>query len=294
MKRISARQLFGISAVGVLTVAATTSTATSFPFFLTAWQAMYPGSMTDDNVINGTGGGCQVCHQSAIGGNGWNAYGWQLRMETQTSGNINLAMTLAEPINTDLDPTGSSALTEISSDTQPGWTPGANNTIFFSNGTTLGGQSPPAGILGDLDPGIGTNYCGPAVPNSSGASGTISASGSPAVADNNLTLTASSLPQNQFGYFLASSTQGFIMNPGGSNGNFCLGTGNTTGRYNGNVQNSGSSGEFSLTIDLTAVPIAVAPGTIALQPGDTWNFQCWFRDTNMENNFTDGLEITFT
>jgi len=56
------------------------------------------------------------------------------------------------------------------------------------NDTTLGGTGGP----------IGTNYCGPAVVNSTGASGTIGASGSNVVANNDLTLTVSSLPNNAF------------------------------------------------------------------------------------------------
>ncbi|MCP3914016.1 MAG: hypothetical protein GY711_00490 [bacterium] len=58
------------------------------------------------------------------------------------------------------------------------------------------------------------------------------------------------------------------------------------------VQNSGSLGAFAIPIDLTAVPIANGP-PIALQPGDTWNFQAWFRDVGNTNNFTDGVSVMF-
>ena len=51
------------------------------------------------------------------------------------------------------------------------------------------------------------------MPNSSGASTIITLTGSTAAADNNITLTASDLPVNQFGYFLTSQTQSFIANP---------------------------------------------------------------------------------
>ncbi|MCP3919244.1 MAG: PKD domain-containing protein, partial [bacterium] len=139
---------------------------------------------------------------------------------------------------------------------------------------------------------IGTNYCSPNSPNSTGSPASIVATGSEVVADNDVTLNASSMPLNQFGYFLASSTQGFIANPGGSAGNFCLGSGPFLGRYNGMVQNSGATGTFSITVDLNAVPIASAPGTIAIQPGDTWNFQGWYRD-GATSNFTDGVSIVF-
>ncbi|MCP3915889.1 MAG: hypothetical protein GY711_10060 [bacterium] len=140
---------------------------------------------------------------------------------------------------------------------------------------------------------IGTTYCSPNKPNSTGLSAEITASGSVLVADNNVTVTASQVPPNQFGYFISSPTQGFIPNPGGSNGHFCLGGGPLLGRYDGQVQNSGPGGTFSIPIDLTAVPIGAAPGSIAIQPGDTWNFQAWFRDIGNTNNFTDAVSIVF-
>ena len=31
---------------------------------------------------------------------------------------------------------------------------------------------------------------------------------------------------------------------------------------------------------------------VAIQPGETWNFQAWYRDSG-SNNFTDGLSIGF-
>ncbi|MCP3920053.1 MAG: PKD domain-containing protein [bacterium] len=138
---------------------------------------------------------------------------------------------------------------------------------------------------------LGTNYC-TTNPNSTGITASMEAAGSLLVVVNEVQLIARSLPLNEFGFFLASPTQGFIMTPGGSAGNFCLGTGPNLGRYDGFVQSSGDTGEFSLGIDLSAIPISVAPFSIALQPGDTWNFQGWFRD-GQTSNFTDGLSVTF-
>ena len=93
--------------------------------------------------------------------------------------------------------------------------------LFFTD--WVGNQSVADGISVPGNVTIGTNYCGPAVPNSSGQSATVTGQGSATVADNNLTLVASALPVNKFGYFLVSGTQGFIANPGGSQGNLCLG-----------------------------------------------------------------------
>ena len=41
--------------------------------------------------------------------------------------------------------------------------------------------------------------------------------------------------------------------------------------------------------------LSLALTVIAIQSGETWNFQAWFRDSNptATSNFTDGLEIQF-
>ena len=139
------------------------------------------------------------------------------------------------------------------------------------------------------DGGIGTSYC-MANANSTGAAASIIATGSAAVADNDVTLVASDLPTNQFGFFLASLNQGFVANPGGSEGNLCLG--GVIGRYNGlgQVAPSNAMGELSIAIDLTAIP--TPQGTVAAVPGDNYNFQAWFRD-NGTSNLTDGYTVMF-
>lgn len=168
------------------------------------------------------------------------------------------------------------------------WSNGSNHNgclrnLVISNDTTLG-----AGPSS-----IGTNYCGPAVPNSSGSPGSISASGVNTAASNNLTLTASNLPNNQFGIFVTSRTQGFSMGAGGtSNGDICLG--GVIGRYNlqNQILSSGSTGTISLPLDLTQTPEGAA--FVAISMGQTWNFQAWHRDSvGLGSNFTDGLEIMF-
>lgn len=148
------------------------------------------------------------------------------------------------------------------------------------------GAAPPGTCSGN----IGTNYCGPSVPNSSGLSAEIAASGSTNVATNDVLLTASKLPFNQFGMFVNSMSQGTI-NPPGSQGVLCLSGG--IGRYNAFIKNTGPTGEFSLQLDLTQTP--TPGGIIAIQPGETWYFSTWFRDSNPTptSNFTDGVGITF-
>ena len=133
---------------------------------------------------------------------------------------------------------------------------------------------------------IGTNYCTPAIPNSTGVSATMSAFGSTTVAENNVVLTMSQGTAD-FGYFLNSQTQGLTVGPGGSSGNLCLA--GSIGRHNqpGLVQPGPT---FSITLDLTMLPQPAA--FFAVLPGDTWNFQAWYRDTGT-SNFSDGIEIQF-
>ena len=141
----------------------------------------------------------------------------------------------------------------------------------------------------------GTNYCQAAV-NSTGAPAKMSASGSNIVANNDLVLEALDLPPNAFGFFLTSTSQGFVAGPGGSQGNLCLG--GAIGRYvgPGQIQNSGAAGTISLAIDNTQVPQPT--GSVAIVAGETWNFQLWTRDVSggggpPTSNFTDGYEVTF-
>ncbi|MGK0220305.1 MAG: hypothetical protein ACI9HE_003816, partial [Planctomycetota bacterium] len=132
------------------------------------------------------------------------------------------------------------------------------------------------------------NYCGPANNNSTGLPASIGVTGSFSVALNSFGLVATSLPNNQFGFFLVSANQGFVMNPGGSQGNLCLGAG--IGRFITQIQNSGGAGMFAIPVDLTSLP---TNPTQAVLPGQTWNFQAWYRDAGGVSNFTDGVSVTF-
>ncbi len=141
--------------------------------------------------------------------------------------------------------------------------------------------------MGGSDP-IGTNYCG-ANANTTGQGAVLSASGSNTVAANNLTLTCSQMPVGEFAFFITSQTQGLVANPGGSQGNLCLG--GMIGRMNTSILQSDATGQVSQGIDLTSLP---TPGTpVAAMAGETWNFQCWFRDGVGGSNFSDGYSIAF-
>lgn len=164
-------------------------------------------------------------------------------------------------------------------------------------GATPGaGSDDPTRILSGapVGPGtLGTAYC-LANPNSTGVPGVLTASGSPLVTSNDVTLAADDLPLNAFGFFLASRTQGFTANPAGSQGNLCLG--GSIGRYvgPGQIQNSGTTGAISLVLNLSQTPTPT--GLVVVVPGETWNFQAWHRDAvgaSATSNFTNGLSIAF-
>ncbi|MCA9000750.1 MAG: hypothetical protein KDB61_02420, partial [Planctomycetes bacterium] len=142
------------------------------------------------------------------------------------------------------------------------------------------------------EPEIGSIYCGPAVPNSTGQSAAIAAFGSLSTADNDVTLVATQLPAAQFGFFLNGTAQSFVPNPGGSLGNLCVG--GSLGRHNRafEIFDSGPDGLGALALDLNSIP---GPNMAAsVMPGETWNFQCWYRDTvATSSNFSAAVSITF-
>jgi FG-GAP repeat/FG-GAP-like repeat len=137
---------------------------------------------------------------------------------------------------------------------------------------------------------LGTNYCGPAVNNSTGSPAVIEAFGSDTIGDGLFLLAARDLPQGQFGYFFTSQTQGFVQGPGTSQGNLCLG--GQLGRYVQQIQSSGPAGTFVVQLDLSVLP---PPINGSVGPGETWNFQSWYRDNNPgpTSNFTDAVSVTF-
>lgn len=132
-----------------------------------------------------------------------------------------------------------------------------------------------------------TNFC-ESVVNSSGSAGSIGITGSTILSQNDLTLTSTGVPANQFGVFYYGPNQvnGGAGTPFGE-GKRCVG--GQTVRLN--VTNTGPDGFAQATIDNTTLPHSQN-----LQPGSTWHFQFWFRDPSggpFGWNLTDALSITF-
>ncbi|MCP3916739.1 MAG: hypothetical protein GY711_14380 [bacterium] len=159
---------------------------------------------------------------------------------------------------------------------------------FFAGGAA-GGAS--FDVVDIFTPELGVRYCTPAHDNSSGAPATISADGSLFVADQDVTLVAEDLPVGEFGYFLVGANQGQFQPPG-SQGILCLACGfqgcSGIGRFSqAGFIIQGPTG--SIDVDLSGLPTSPP---VAVQAGETWNFQCWYRDQG-SSNFTDAVSVTF-
>lgn len=138
-------------------------------------------------------------------------------------------------------------------------------------------------------PVLGEPYCF-AANNSTGGFGRLDGNGTKNIIANDFSLLASNLPANQFGLYVCSLTESFFNNPGGQ-GFLCVG--GQIGRFNSQVASSGFFGTIPLVVDLNALP--QPSGLVAAQPGETWHFQCWYRDVNpnVTSNLTEGYRVTF-
>lgn len=141
------------------------------------------------------------------------------------------------------------------------------------------------------------SHCTPIL-NSTGRPGRLTGLGSRVVADNSFSIFADRLPQDSFGLFITSLTEGFVANPGGQQGNLCLN--GMIGRFlaPGQVQSSGSAGTMLLDVDLTQLPTVT--GFTSVSAGETRYFQLWHRDAyqfgshvQVTSNFTSSLAISF-
>ena len=119
--------------------------------YYTIWQELYPDSLTGQNIIDGRGRSCALCHE-LDNGSAFNAYGWRMRMGMNDGLTADQAILAAEGYDSDVDPSQSENFSEIAVHTQPGWTDGPYNRIFFKEGAPLDNQLPPDRILGFLDP----------------------------------------------------------------------------------------------------------------------------------------------
>ncbi len=291
--------------LAALAAAFTAAPAAAFPGFYTAWQNRYATSQSGPNVLNGVGTSCQLCHAEPSGGNGWNGYGWDLRTHIQNGLTATQAIVAVEVDDSDLDPSASDNLAEMSADTQPGWRQGATNTVYYSDGSTVGGVSAPAGIQGFLDPGqFSLVYCvgdgtgngcpclneggaGQGCANSTGLGAILGVSGSNSVSAADLVLEGSNLAPSQPGLYFQgnNAVNGGIGNPFGD-GLRCAG---------GDVRRLQVRFANGSGVSSTTANIAVGG---AVSAGQTKRYQIWYRDPagspcGSGFNFSNGLEITW-
>lgn len=97
-------------------------------------------------------------------------------------------------------------------------------------------------------------------------------------------------PPNALGYYLTSTTLGFVPGAFGSHGVLCLG---------GDI---GGFGVFQASVArassgvVDTSQLAQPMGPVPAMAGDLWHFQSWYRDANAgaaTSNFTNGVTILF-
>jgi hypothetical protein len=140
-------------------------------------------------------------------------------------------------------------------------------------------------------PVLGDPVCSPAAPNSTGAPASIVASGSSSVADDDVRLTALGVPPGALVLGIASRATANVSMPGGSQGTLCLG--GSIGRFAQQAAAASPGGAATVDVDLMAMPTPTGP--VAVQPGESWSFQAWYRDANPgpTSNFTDAVTVQF-
>ncbi len=162
---------------------------------------------------------------------------------------------------------------------------------------------------------VGTPFCDPNSPNSTGASTQLTGSwltgGGIAGGMSDLHLECSNGVPSELGYFLVGTA---FTEPGltVSNGQLCIASGpfyrynvsGTTGNSVGLFNASGVLRNFAGTSSVGPVgaetgfdvPESIVGGAMTIVSGSTWNFQVWHRDTPAgagTSNFSNGLSVTF-
>lgn len=160
--------------------------------------------------------------------------------------------------------------------------------LFYINVHT--GAIPQGEVRGQVDDRCRVEVLCDGQANSAHPSGArLVTSGSAISQANDFQLVAGNVPAGQFGYVLVGEgTQ--TVTPPGSQGGLCLG-GAPMGGYSGQVLRSTPAGILGpFTPDLSSLP---APLSGAVQAGDTWGFQAWYRDIGGTSGFTDAIRVTF-
>lgn len=139
---------------------------------------------------------------------------------------------------------------------------------------------------------VGVPFCA-ALTNSQNRPGELNGFGSVTASVNAVTLAATGLPPSAVGVALMSRTQGYVPNPGGSEGALCLGGG--IGVMTSSIGRADGAGNAQFSPNVHALPPIL--GAPAVAAGERWYFQVWHRDTAASGvattNFTNGLYVDF-
>lgn len=192
------------------------------------------------------------------------------------------------PGSVDADGTSASPCTQaLGLDDPYLWTLAADGDAHGSWTSSSGDLGNPGTWVGVDCPGLGVEYCTSSV-NSTGMAARLTVSGSLTIEDDDLTFLAQPLPSNQFGYLLMSDAQAHVPGFGGSQGVLCLGS--PIHRFVTQAQSTGAGDFLQIAVDLGNLP-----DEVTVNPGESWNFQLWYRDQNPSatSNTTSALNLTF-
>jgi hypothetical protein len=137
---------------------------------------------------------------------------------------------------------------------------------------------------------LGDTIC-QGMPNSTGQSAELEATGWRHIDMGDLKLTATGLPALQTTLFLAGRQGGVTVVPGGQ-GFLCIGGPFARFLGSGEFGPSDASGTRILHVPTTSIPINP---TVPMLAGEAWVFQAWYRDQNPNstNNFSSATSVTF-
>ena len=118
--------------------------------YLTSWSGTYTASTSDTNAS------CELCHGGSSGT--LNAYGHAIQVQAAGATPSATTYRSIEGQNSDADAGGYTNLQEINANAQPGWKPGATNTLWQTgtNTITTTTATPPTSVTGPLDPAVAT------------------------------------------------------------------------------------------------------------------------------------------
>lgn len=138
--------------------------------------------------------------------------------------------------------------------------------------------------------GVGTPHCTPSV-NSSGGVATLSAAGSLEVAVDELRLLLAGGPRGESAILVVGRDRGHQPGFGGASGALCIAAPYGLLGGPGQVARIDGAGRVCFTAGLTGLPFG---GPL---PGETWQFQGWFRDTDLfgtpTSNTSTAVEVQF-